>query len=114
MNDQETTTHDRTTRDRDSAHRDLRGRPVHGTRPGPDPLRHAPRRTDTHRTDTAQDEEGQWLACHPHGFNDWCQILGPGWHQQRWQYCDGIWGKQEYCVKTQAPAPADAALTPRG
>ncbi|MFE7511434.1 hypothetical protein ACFU8I_09440 [Streptomyces sp. NPDC057540] len=56
--------------------------------------------------------EGQWLNCHPHSFKDWCPILGPGWHQLLWQYCDSIWGKQEYCVPTPAPAPAPAVLPP--
>ncbi|MFJ5921578.1 hypothetical protein ACIQF6_03100 [Kitasatospora sp. NPDC092948] len=56
--------------------------------------------------------EGQWLNCHPHSFRDWCPILGPEWHALFWQYCDSIFGKQEYCVKTPAPAaaPTDSAL----
>ncbi|GCE02608.1 hypothetical protein [Embleya hyalina] len=57
---------------------------------------------------------GQWLECHVHSFNDWCRLLGPDWHQKFWQYCDGIRGKQEYCVHSSSPAPADAALAPRG
>ncbi|MFE4862344.1 hypothetical protein [Streptomyces sp. NPDC056670] len=68
------------------------------------------------RTAAAQDGDGdggQWLACHPHSFRDWCPVLGPEWHQLRWQYCDSVWGKQEYCVKTPPPAPAPAAVAPR-
>lgn len=41
--------------------------------------------------------ECNWINCHPHSFNDWCNVLGDGWKQEFWQYCDSIWGKQECC-----------------
>ncbi|MFE7558134.1 hypothetical protein [Kitasatospora sp. NPDC057500] len=58
--------------------------------------------------------EGQWLNCHPHSFRDWCPVLGPEWHALYWQYCDSIFGKQEYCIKTPAlTAPTDPTLPAR-
>ncbi|MET8698052.1 hypothetical protein ABZW10_04145 [Kitasatospora sp. NPDC004723] len=70
-------------------------------------------RTDVQRAEAGEEEDGgRWLECHPHSFRDWCPLLGPEWHQKFWQYCDSVFGKQEYCVKTPPPTPADAALAP--
>ncbi|MFD8482314.1 hypothetical protein [Kitasatospora sp. NPDC059673] len=70
-------------------------------------------RASVQRAETNEEEEGgRWLECHPHSFKDWCPLLGAEWHMKFWQYCDSIWGKQEYCVQTSAPTPTDVAVAP--
>ncbi|XP_003423906.1 uncharacterized protein LOC100680439 [Nasonia vitripennis] len=39
----------------------------------------------------------RWTGCHAHSAGDWCDVLGPGYKLKRWQRCNGIFGKQEYC-----------------
>lgn len=46
---------------------------------------------------TLVEAECRWTGCHAHSAGDWCNVFGPGWHVQKWQRCNGLLGKQEYC-----------------
>lgn len=39
----------------------------------------------------------RWTGCHAHSAGDWCNTFGPGWRVKRWERCNDIWGKMEYC-----------------
>lgn len=39
----------------------------------------------------------RWTGCHAHSASDWCDVLGPGYRVKRWQRCNGLLGKQEFC-----------------
>ena len=41
--------------------------------------------------------ECRWTGCHPHSASDWCDVLGPGFKVKKWERCNGLSGKLEYC-----------------
>lgn len=43
------------------------------------------------------DADCRWTGCHAHSASDWCDVLGPGYRVNKWQRCNGLLGKQEYC-----------------
>lgn len=41
--------------------------------------------------------ECRWTGCHAHSAGDWCNTLGPGFKVNKWERCNGLLGKLEYC-----------------
>ncbi|XP_029170372.1 serine protease inhibitor 88Ea-like [Nylanderia fulva] len=41
--------------------------------------------------------ECRWTGCHAHSAGDWCNVLGPGYRVKKWERCNGLLGKMEYC-----------------